>query len=137
VLAPAGALEPDADERRRVELLAMRAVMDAERRLGRQPRDVSAEHRGYDIESRRDDGSLVLIEVKGRTEGATTVTVTKNEILTALNKPDDYVLALVTVDGSADEPRYLRQPFRREPDFDVTSVNYDLGELLGRSEAPS
>ena len=27
---------------------------------------------------------------------------------------------------------YLRQPFQREPDFGVTSVNYDFGELLAR-----
>ena len=32
--------------------------------------------------------------------------------------------------------RYLRQPFRREPDFGVTSVNYDFAELLARAEAP-
>lgn len=30
---------------------------------------------------------------------------------------------------------YLREPFRREPDFGVTSVNYDFGELLTRAEA--
>jgi superfamily II DNA or RNA helicase len=137
LVTPAGTREPDSDERRRVEQLAMRAVMEVERRLGRLPRDVSGEHVGYDIESRRDDGSLVFIEVKGRTEDAETVTVTKNEILTALNKPNDYVLALVTVDGSAGEPRYLRQPFHREPDFEVTSVNYGLGELLARAEVPS
>ena len=34
------------------------------------------------------------------------------------------------------EPHYLRQPFKREPDFGVTSVNYDLAELLERAEAP-
>ena len=31
--------------------------------------------------------------------------------------------------------RYLRQPFQREPDFGVTSVNDDLAELLARGEA--
>ncbi|MEG3070482.1 MAG: DUF3883 domain-containing protein [Candidatus Syntrophopropionicum ammoniitolerans] len=31
--------------------------------------------------------TLRFIEVKGRAKGATTVTVTKNEILTAFNKP--------------------------------------------------
>ena len=31
---------------------------------------------------------------------------------------------------------YVRQPFHREPDFGVTSVNYDFGELLARAEAP-
>ena len=31
---------------------------------------------------------------------------------------------------------YLRRSFQREPDFSVTSVNYDLSELLSRGEAP-
>jgi hypothetical protein len=31
---------------------------------------------------------------------------------------------------------YLRQPFKREPDFGVTSVNYDFAELLARSSEP-
>jgi hypothetical protein len=29
-----------------------------------------------------------------------------------------------------------RQPFQREPDFGVTSVNYNFAELLRRGEAP-
>ena len=32
---------------------------------------------------------------------------------------------------------YLRRPFRREPDFGVTSVNYNFGELLARAETPT
>ena len=28
---------------------------------------------------------------------------------------------------------YLRRPFQREPDFGVTSVNYDFAELLARA----
>jgi hypothetical protein len=32
--------------------------------------------------------------------------------------------------------RYLRRPFQREPDFGVTSVNYDFAELLARAEVP-
>lgn len=31
---------------------------------------------------------------------------------------------------------YLRRPFHREPDFGVTSVNYDFGKLLARAEHP-
>ena len=31
---------------------------------------------------------------------------------------------------------YIREPFKREPDFGVTSVNYKLGDLLARVEAP-
>jgi hypothetical protein len=69
--------------------------------------------------------------------GAQTITITKNEILTALNKPEDFILAIVLVDGDAATPRYVRFPFKREPDFGVTSVNYDVEELIVRSENPS
>ena len=54
------------------------------------------------------------------------------------NSPEQFVLALVEVeDGKAREPRYVRRPFRREPDFGVESVNYDLRELLERSSPPA
>lgn len=33
--------------------------------------------------------------------------------------------------------RYVRRPFQREPDFGVTSVNYDLAELLVRAGEPA
>ena len=66
-----------------------------------------------------------------------TVTVTKNEILTGLNKPDDFILAVVEVDGDATTPRYIRRPFEREPDFAVTSINYSLSEILLRGSEPS
>ena len=42
---------PDALSRKQVEEKAMQAVMKRERSLARKPRDVSAEDRGYDIES--------------------------------------------------------------------------------------
>ena len=41
------------------------------------------------------------IEVKGRAKGADTITVTRNEILYALNQADKFVLAIVLVDGDA------------------------------------
>jgi superfamily II DNA or RNA helicase len=126
-----------AADTRQVERLAMQAVMETERRLGFDPRDVSEENRGYDVESRvPGTGKLRFIEVKGRVTGATTVTVTKNEILTGLNKPDDFILAVVEVDGDSVTPQYIRRPFQREPDFAVTSVNYDLGDLVARSGPP-
>jgi hypothetical protein len=113
-------------------------VMDIERRLGFEPVDREHEKLGYDVESRAPGtGRLRFIEVKGRVAGADTVTVTKNEILYSLNKPDDFILALVEFQGD-DRHRvvYLRQPFHREPDFGVTSVNYDFEELLARAEDP-
>ncbi len=123
-----------------VEKLAMEAVMRAERQLGHEPRDVSALKCGYDIESRdRQTNSLRFIEVKGRRPDATTVTVTKNEILTAFNQPAAFILALVRVDliqQQALELCYVRRPFTREPDFGATSVNYDLQQLWLKGESP-
>ena len=125
-----------ARETERVERLAMEAVLAKEIALGREPRDVSAENRGYDIESRdlRSD-HLLFIEVKGRVQGATTVTITKNEILTGLNKPENYVLGLVIVgEDGAHDPVYISNPFRKDLDFGVTSVNYDLKDLLTKDK---
>jgi hypothetical protein len=127
-----------AADTKRSEQLAVCCILDTERRLGYLPRDVSAEKLGYDVESSvPNTGRLRFIEVKGRVAGARTVTITSGEIRTGLNKPDDFILAIVQIDGEATTPRYVRQPFQREPDFGVTSVNYDLGELLERSEEPS
>ena len=83
-------------------------------------------------------GSLRFIEVKGRSARAETLTVTKNEILYSLNKPEDFILAMVEflTDGQH-RVRYLRKPFCNEPDFGVTSVNYNFAQLLERSEAPN
>ena len=132
-------------QRALIEAAAMQAVMEHERRLGNTPRDVSGENLGWDIESAiAGNGRLRFIEVKGRIKGATTVTVSKNEILAALNKPEDFILALVEVevqkqDEGEPEARpvamyYAQQPFHREPDFAVTSVNYSWKELIeGRS----
>jgi len=118
---------------------AREEIMKIERGLGFEPTDREIEKLGYDIESRiPGTGKLRFIEVKGRISGAGTVTVTKNEILYSLNKPDDFILAIVEFcqDGTC-KPHYLRQPFRREPDFGVTSVNYDFAELLVRAGQPS
>jgi hypothetical protein len=114
----------------------MQAVMECERRQGYEPLDVSEKKVGYDIESRHlNSGKIRFIEVKGRATGATSVTVTRNEILTALNEPDAYTLAIVEVeDGKAKEIRYIQKPFSTEPDFHATSVSYDLKKLVtGRS----
>src|SRR5258706_9550370 len=71
-------------------------VMEIERGLGFEPTDREFERLGYDIESRiPGTGKLRFLEVKGRIEGAATITVTKNEILYSLNKPEDFILAIV------------------------------------------
>ena len=76
---------------------------------------------------------------RSRDDGATPrpVTVTRNEILYSLNKPDDFILAIVEFrDDDTRRVHYVRQPFQREPDFDAASVNYTLKDLLARAEAP-
>lgn len=125
-------------DRKGIELIAMEAVMASEHEQGYTPCDVSAEKRGYDIESVREDNSsksLRFIEVKGRIKGASTVTVSINEIRTALNKPENFILALVEVEKNIPmKTVYLKRPFRSAPDFTATSVNFNITELIRQSE---
>jgi Domain of unknown function (DUF3883) len=116
---------------------ARQIVMEVERSLGFEPVDREAEKLGYDIESRAGKGKLRFIEVKGRVSGAETITVTRNEILYSLNKPEDFILAIVEFIGDDHRSHYLHRPFRREPDFGVVSVNYRFAELLGNTGTPS
>jgi len=115
---------------------ARAAVMRVERSLGYTPVDRETEQLGYDIESHDPaTGRLRFLEVKGRVAGAETITVTKNEILYSLNKPDDYILAIVEfLDAQRHRVYYVHRPFQREPDFGASSVNYNLAELLARAE---
>ncbi|MBN1984137.1 MAG: DUF3883 domain-containing protein, partial [Chitinivibrionales bacterium] len=113
-------------------------IMEIEKSLGFEPIDREFDKVGYDIESRiPGTGKLRFIEVKGRVSEAATITVTKNEILYSLNKPDDYILAIVEFFGDdAHRVHYVRNPFKREPDFGVTSVNYGFKELIEKAEEP-
>jgi len=132
----------DAAARAHVEAVAMQAVMDAERTLGHEVEDVSAEKCGWDVTAYlpKTDGAAPMtrhIEVKGRAKGQTTITVSRNEILYGLNQADKFVLAVVLVDGNGYEgPFYIREPFDHEPGWAVTSENLDLAALLDRAERP-
>jgi len=120
--------------RRRIELAGMRAVMDSEKAMGNTPRDVSSKNLGWDIESKTPDGALRFLEVKGRHHEATTVTVSKNEMLVAFNKRDEnnwfLVIVLVNPDGTTQTPTYVASPFDREPSWAETSVNLEIAKLL-------
>jgi len=121
----------NADARAEVERRAMEAVMAAERAMGCAPRDVSAEKKGWDIESRTPAGHLRFIEVKGRHAEARDVILTKNEILASLNAPEAFYLALVRVDaGFVHAPVYVQRFFQRELGFAETAVVFDLADLL-------
>src|SRR5262249_26062205 len=107
-------------------------IMEVERGLGFVPTDRELDKLGYDIESAvPNTGRLRFLEVKGRVSGAATITVTRNEILYSLNKPDEFILAIVEFfDEGAHKVHYVRRPFQREPDFGAASVNYNYAELL-------
>ena len=113
-------------------------VMAAERALGFSPTDREFDRLGYDIESRDPaTGRLRFIEVKGRVADADSITVTRNEVLTALNKPEDFILAIVRFgDDGGEDLRYVRAPFAREPDFGAVSVTYGMEELWARGQVP-
>ncbi|MGV8838107.1 DUF3883 domain-containing protein, partial [Cellvibrio sp.] len=132
----------DAEARKRIEMIAMKAVMDTELAMGNQVIDVYAEKCGWNVTSipALVDGKIPTsrhIEVKGRVKGSNTITVTKNEILYGLNQSDKFILAIVLVDGDQHEgPYYVTKPFTQEPDWAVSSINLDLRELLQRSNKP-
>ena len=134
------AISIDAEARKRVEQVAMQAVMALELRLGHSVKDVSAEKCGWDITSQpatRNDKLTPArhIEVKGRAKGQTTITVSRNEIIYGLNQSEQFILAIVIVDGEHYQgPYYLKNPFNQEPEFGVASINYALADLLAKAE---
>ncbi|HQZ63891.1 MAG TPA: DUF3883 domain-containing protein, partial [Planctomycetaceae bacterium] len=130
----------DPAARSRIEKLAMDAVRAAEESTGCHVTDVSREKCGWDLTSQPPtiDKKLPLprhIEVKGRIKGASTVTITRNEMLYAFNQGDKFVLAIVLVqeDDSTEGPYYIRRPFDQEPAWGVSSANFDIAMLLSRS----
>jgi hypothetical protein len=135
------AFSTDPVARARIEKLAMDAVRRAEEARGCRVVDVSSQKCGWDITSYppATDGKQPdarHIEVKGRVAGASTVTITRNEMLYALNQADKFLLAIVLVNehDAIDGPHYLRNSFVAEPGWGVSSVNFDIKSLLERRE---
>jgi superfamily II DNA or RNA helicase len=132
----------DVEARSHVEKVAMDAVIATEESMGNKVVDVSAENCGWDLTARLPlaDGKMVEdrhIEVKGRSKGQTTITVSRNEIIMGMNQQDKFYLAIVIVDGdSHDGPFYIQNPFNQEPEFGVASINYQLSDLLSRATNP-
>ncbi len=129
----------DAEARKRVEELAMQAVLNTETELGYTPQVVSATRGiGYDIESHGPNGSLRFIEVKGRVKGATKVTLTTNEVRCAVNAPEQFILAVALIDQDAVcELSYIRGfPFQ-ERGFGEVATAYKLDDLLRYEKEPA
>jgi hypothetical protein len=127
------------ESRDEVEHLAMEAVFEAERRLGREPRDVSDQKGlGYDIESKDPAGGLYFIEVKGRAVGNDEVCLMRSQLLCALNEPEKFRLAVVVVDdGEARAPVYVTGYDYGQPGFGQTSAQYPVGTLLAHGDKPA
>ena len=127
-----------AEIRRAAELAAMNIVMTIEGNLGFVPVDVSSQNLGYDIKSTSRDGKISrLIEVKGRHIDAETVTVSRNEIDAALNNPDNFILAIVKLDGGKNETTYLKRAFEQPPDRAALSVNFSIQKLVEAAKSIS
>ncbi len=137
---PSSGFSEDPAARRAIELAAMEAVMSIERSLGNVPSDVSAQKIGYDIASLDPRSQhLRFIEVKGRIDGADTVMITRQEVITSLHEPEKFILAVVEVEnGFARAPRYVHGALDdREPRFDQSAIQYDLRRLLERAKEPA
>jgi hypothetical protein len=135
------AFSTDPVARARVEKLAMDAVRQAEEARGCRVVDVSAQKCGWDLSSYPaavggKSPEVRHIEVKGRIQGADTVTITRNEMLYGLNQADKFLLAIVFVgeNEAVDGPHYLRNFFESEPGWGVASINFEIKALLERAE---
>jgi superfamily II DNA or RNA helicase len=102
------------------EAIAMRVVMEHERRQGRQVYDVSEKNLGYDVTSLDlASGELRLIEVKGLSASTGTVLLTPNERRVAEDRRDCFWLYVVT--NCSAEPQ-LQEPIRDPARLDWTEV---------------
>jgi len=127
------------DGRDEIELLAMEAVMAAEASISRSPKNVSDKRGiGYDIESKDPiTGNLYFVEVKGRAGDHDQVTLSRTEVLCALNEPEKFRLAIVVIEnGVAKPPVYLKGFDFGQPSFAQTSSTYSLCTLLGHGMKP-
>ena len=73
--------------------------------------------------------------MKGRQADADTIILTRNEMLVALNKREDYYLAIVRVrDGTVESLHYVQDPLAKAVSGDVlfgqVAIVFKLEELL-------
>lgn len=55
--------------------------------------------------------------------------------MTPIKSPKKLIeVALLHNGGHCEGPFYVRKPFTQEPDWAVTSINLDLGELLKKAD---
>lgn len=140
LLAPADTPGAFARDTKGVERRAVEAVLAAERRLGRCPKEMPFNNPGFDIESVDEDGNHFFIEVKGRIEGAESFTVTRNEVKFAQTQGDHHLLALVEVSTAGaefDAVRYVASAFAHlSPSATTRSYNEVWSDYWSRGRSP-
>lgn len=133
--------EPDAEsevnpeQELRLQEKAMNAVINSEEASGFKPEVAKKQHSGYDIISfDSETKSYRFIKVKSYVEGTKDIYASRNEIITSLNKPDSYWLAVVKFDGNDhSEPIYVPNPFNIDPKFTYTIYPFDIETLLAKA----
>lgn len=105
---------PSLEAKRRMERLAVRAVLHLERSLGHEPREMPPGHPGFDVLSCLPDGSQRRIEVKGKARGSRVVRLSRTQILRSLEDPA-WILAVAVPGEEGVEVSYLRGVWRGEP----------------------
>lgn len=129
----------DKESRDYLEAVGMKTVAEKEISMGYEVRDVSKDNCGWDITSVKKSGDNIVderhIEVKSKSASSEIVTISRNEILYGLNQEDKFVLAIVVVNGdNVSEPKYVHKPFTKEPAWGVVSENFNVKDLLNKSE---
>jgi hypothetical protein len=134
-------LTEDAAARARIERLATDAVRQMEEARGGRVVAVSPHRCAWDITSYPPvvggrQPETRHIGVKGRVQGAGSVTATRNEMLYALNQADEFALAIALVgdDDAVEGAWNIHGPFDQEPGWGVASSNFHLQALLERGE---
>jgi SNF2 family DNA or RNA helicase len=139
-----GSPEGLAANRKAVERRGVDAVLAAERALGRSPEEQAFNNPGFDILSAVGEEHSLRIEVKARILGSDSFTITRNEVLTALNAAPHHRLALVSVhpDGAhRDQIRYIGDAFAGAEaswlsDFDVVAQTLSWDSWWARGKEP-
>lgn len=119
-------------------------VLASERALKRQPEEQVHNNPGYDIRSVDADGSTTWIEVKSRIDFRKSFSISRNQVLKALNVRGQFRLALVRVSTEGaehDQVRYIADPFvGMEPDaiqnFYVESLTLNFEEWWQKGSEP-
>ena len=124
-----------------VDRRAVDATLAAERGVGRRPREMPHNNKGYDIQSVDALGNRYFIEVKGRIAGAEeTFTVTSNEVVFAQTQKERHFLSLVIVSPEGadhDRIRYIDHAFDRiVPSDSTTSYNERFKDYWDRGTDP-